>query len=113
MKYLRWLTLSIAVILVPLRGANPNSGSKACPSSGNVALSTTSLKFATGAVQGAQGASGRIYIGSSAVTTSSGIYVTAGTVFQFEPLGNSPSYDLANTYIACTNSADTLTWTVW
>lgn len=117
-RAIRLLILSFALALTalcplttPVRAAGGGQGSQTCPSSGSQRIVTTSTRAVDWTIQAPSANTGKVYIGfSSAVTTSTGIYLNAGDSFTKQPAGNAASRDLSQVYIACTQSADTITY---
>ncbi len=104
-----FLTLPLCPPLV--RAAGGGQGSQTCPSSGSKRISSTSLKTTIWFVQAPSANTGQVYIGfSSGVTTSTGIYLNAGDSLTNPPQGNAATHDLSQVYIACTQSADSITY---
>src|SRR5579863_6161070 len=110
---LRFALVFIALASCPvhLRSGALGTGSQTCPTSGRKALSTTSVKAIYIDLQGTPTNMGSIYIGGPAVTTSAGVFITASGTYRLGPASNTASEDLSQTFIACTNSADSLTFT--
>lgn len=117
MKLLARLT---ALLLLLVAGAVPaalHPGTLTCPASGAKQLSTTA-GFASKAtwinLQAPAGNSGSVFVGDSTVTAAANCapgkgacMLAAGSVF-LPALANTQAYDLSQTYIACSNSGDSV-----
>lgn len=108
----------LAILFVPLllcAGLNP--GLQTCPSSGNKAVIASasscpqsSCKANTWTIQAPTTNTGKVYIGGSTVTTSTGVAIAAGDSASMYTQSNTFPYDLTQTYIACTASGDSVTF---
>lgn len=98
---------------INLHAASAFSGVTTCPTSGAKQVSSSSLPFSYGIVQALVGNSGTITVGGSNVTSSNGIYITPIGSVSYPPQGNSNAYNLGGIYFTCSNSADSLSWTVF
>lgn len=113
------LFLSILLIACPigLHSASIRSGTQSCPTSGIKQLSSTQTKASWIAIQAPQGNTGVIAIGGSGTTVAAacapgaGVCIGASSSFFLPPVSNSSAYDLSQTFIACTVSADTVVFT--
>jgi hypothetical protein len=113
MKRLLFLTLALAGMLaIPenIRSGAIGQGSQTCPASGNKALSTVATRAVWVNVQGPSANTGQIYTGGPGVTTSTADFFGAYGGFFFPPEGGAATYQLNQIYIACTNSADSVTY---
>lgn len=103
--------LLLPLLVFPMRPGALGTGSQTCPTSGRKQLSTTQTKVTWISVQAPSGNTGSIYLGGPAVTTSLGNYITAGGTFFFPAVSNTAAYDLSQSFMACTVTADTVTFT--
>jgi hypothetical protein len=87
------------------------TGSQTCPASGRKQLSTTQTRAMWVSIQSPTANTGKVYVGGPAITTSVGNYAVAGGSVFLPTAGNSAPYDLSATWIACTVSEDTVTYT--
>lgn len=84
------------------------SGRTACPASGNVALTTTNVKFAWGVLLAPSGNTGVLYIGDSTVSSTTGAYLNSGDSLNLPPLSNTYAFNTNDIFFACSNSADSI-----
>lgn len=110
----RLIAISTLILVFPVFAGNIISGSNTCASSGNKAVSSSAIgKAVSYTIQAPSANTGQVYIGGSAVSTTSGVYLSAAGSYAVFPQGNAASYDLTKTYFACTVGADTITWTAF
>lgn len=108
MKTLVVLAL-LAFLAAPLsRTADFVSGSQSCPVSGNVQISTTNYQLFQLTVSANISNTGRVYLGSNSVNTSSGGVLVAGA--SYTAVKPSSAINPQTLYMACTSSADGITW---
>lgn len=93
-----------------LRSGGFISGSNSCPASGNKQVTSSKASAAWYVIQAPTANTGRVYIGDSGVTTSEGVFLSSGDSLSAPPRGNTASYNLADVYIACTETTDTITY---
>ena len=108
-------TLFVLILLVCaclLVAMTPQNGTVTCPVSGNLAISTKSVKVPSYILSAPITNTGTIYVGGVTVTSSpaNGPYILAGMSLSGSPQGNTNAYDLGNIYIACTVSTDVIKW---
>jgi hypothetical protein len=109
MKKLLVLFVIVAVPFCPA-GA-PNTGVTTCATSGSKPVNSTNANTPWFLVQSLVANTGTdIEIGNSNVTTSNGIQLLPGQSYAPASLGNSPLYNLANTYFACATNTDSVRW---
>lgn len=111
MRKLIPFALLLLAALAVLAGPAPTSGSKTCPSSGNVPITTTSVKAAYWVIQAPITNTGNICWGTATVTTSNAPCLTAGQSFYAGTQANSQPYDLSHVSIACTVNTDVVKYT--
>lgn len=108
---MKTLVLAALILLAPaLRSGGFTSASQTCPSSGNKKVASSTTKAVWYIIQAPSANTGKVYVGGSTVTTSTGAYLSAGDSLSAPPQGGAAAYDLSNTYIACTQAADTITY---
>ncbi len=111
---MRQLISTVALVAIATLfcwGSAPSSGSVTCPSSGNKALlsvSTRVLFYSLYTPGIATANTGFVCIGSSSVTTGSGICFDKGVYYSVPSVSNTSPYDLSQLYIACTVNTDTI-----
>jgi hypothetical protein len=107
------LMLVAMVIGGVVEAGAPANGTVSCPASGAKVVSTTGKKFAYGVIQAPSGNAGNIFVGSSSVTTTPNAagFAATGSI-TFPPQANAPAYDLGQIYFACSNSADSIVYTI-
>lgn len=94
-----------ALTSTPVRSGGITLINKTCPASGNVAFTTTAPTYAKSfTVQALSGNAASVFVGSSTVTTATGLEIKAGGSIAYLPDGSFGLYNLAAFYIACTTS---------
>lgn len=111
------ITLTILLTAALILCAGLNSGSQTCPSSGNKAVIASSsscpsstCKASTWTIQAPSANTGKVYVGGSTIATTNGVYLNAGDSATLSSGGTSFPFDLTQTFIACSVSADTVTF---
>jgi len=110
MMTLRLILIALLLSMTPAKSGSFMSGSNTCPTSGNKAVASSTTKAVWYVIQTPTSNGGKIYVGGSNVTTSTGTALSAGDSLSAPPQGNSAAYDLAKTYIACTVNTDSVTY---
>lgn len=114
MKHIFRVMLALMLLVFPagtMFSSSLGVGSQSCPTAGAKQLSTTNTPAIWINIQALSGNSGTIWYGGSAVTTSKGSYLfPAGTGYISSGSQNA-GLNLSATYIACTNSGDSVTYT--
>jgi len=115
MRTLLRFTLSLGLITISaLRAGALSNGSQTCPASGAKVLSTTNhSKYAWIQFFTPSGNSGQVYLGGSTVSSTTAAGISANQSWLFPVIANTQPYDLTQTYMACSNSADSLQYTVF
>ena len=102
------ILLLLAFLALPIRSGSFVSGSATCPASGNAQVSTTSYFLYQLTVQANFANAGKVYVGGSNVSTSTGAVLAAG--YSYTVQGQSGSVNPATLYFACGTSSDGITW---
>ena len=114
---MRTLTLTLAFLLTTAlsSAANFGSGQTTCPTSGTkraiIPASSAVSSVAVIVIQAALSNAGQVAVGTTGVTTTTGPLLNPGDSFTMPPLANTSAYNTAQVSIACTNSADVITYT--
>lgn len=101
----------IAVLVVPSGNAsNFKSFKTTCPTSGAKQVNSSQLKVVNATIQSPFANTGNIFIGDSAVSTSSveGIQLLQGDSYTTPTQGNNAAYDLSGMYFACSTNTDSI-----
>jgi hypothetical protein len=77
-----------------------------CPTSGTKAFVTAPTRATWVSVQAPIGNAGSIYLGSSAVVSTSGNEFFAGDFMFFPPVSNTAFYEMSSMYFACSTNTD-------
>jgi hypothetical protein len=113
MRTIRFIALLLGLaICIP--AGNVSSGSNTCPTSGAKRISASSIRSITFTVQAPAAPvanTGYVCLGSSAVTTTSGVCLGGGDAFTFAPASNSAAYDLTQIWFVCSVNTDLITYT--
>lgn len=108
---MRRLLVLLFILTIPIHSGALGTGSQTCPSSGRKQLSTTQTKALWISIQAPTANTGQVWVGGPAVTTSAGNFIAGGGSYFLPTAGNATTYDLSQTYIACTVGADSVTYT--
>lgn len=107
---IRALVLLVVACVPTLRSSNIINAKTSCPSSGALAIASTSTRVQWAAIQAPFGNAGTVYIGQSNVSSTTGVALAPGGSLTLQSMGNSAPYDLSKTYFACSNSADAVVY---
>ena len=107
----RFAVLIVLVVVFAAYAAAPVTITVTCPVSGNTPLvspQSSRTQVATYTIQAPITNTGTVYFGGNNVSSSStnGLYLLAGMAYTEPPQGNSAKWDVSQTYISCTVSAD-------
>jgi hypothetical protein len=102
-----------ALLVMPLKSGSMTNGRTTCPTSGNipVVLSATPIPATWVVVQAPFTNGGTVYVGTSGVTSTTGIALAAGGSFFMPPRSNTASYTVNNIYFACSTNTDAIVYT--
>lgn len=104
----RLLFACALLLCLPLVAGNMISGSTTCPTSGVKAVTSTQSKGPWFVIMASPGNTGKIYVGGSNVSSTTGVYLNAGDSLSGPPQGNTAAYDLNKTYFACSVNTDSV-----
>ena len=113
MKLLTRLLVLATLIAIPAiapAGAF-HSGSVACPTSGSKQVVTARTMSSWWLTAAAGTNAGKIYVGDSTISTTTGVYLNAGDSFLAPPISNIAAYDLSTVWFVCGTNTDSLTFT--
>ena len=102
--------IALAVCLVMVLFAGPYHGNTTCPSSGNLAVSSLTTKYAQYTIQAKSTNTGIVHVGNYTVTSSTGIELPVNYSYNANPQSNIRPYDLSTVFIACTVNTDGVNW---
>lgn len=111
MRRITQIVLCLALLAVPLKSGSIGSARTACPTSGALAVSATSIPAAWWIIQAPFANAGSIYVGQTAVSSTTGAEIKAGGSITAQARGGaSASYNMNQVFFACGTNTDAIVY---